>query len=231
MENNVRQFALAFENLGLKSADVENAMGHYQNRIPQPFPELILKNLAGVSKSVDLKGGYSIYDTVSISEDRLRLEVHGISFFVDRIIGKQLQGAESVAVFVCTIGSKFSDEVRNCMQKGDYIQGYILDTIGSVTVERAMDMIQKELARYEQKRGRKIANRYSPGYCGWHLSAQQELFSLLPENFCDVILTKSSLMQPLKSVSGIIGLGKAVKRLEYPCKICDKKDCFRRWRK
>ena len=114
------------------------------------------------------------------------------------------------------------------MENGDMIQGYILDTIGSVAVEKAMDVIQQKLAETESRKGRKITNRFSPGYCDWDIGAQRQLFSLLPKNFCGIKLMESALMLPIKSVSGIIGIGEKVKYLDYPCKICDSRNGFRR---
>ena len=66
-------------------------------------------------------------------------------------------------------------------------------------------------------------------YCGWHVSAQPALFSLFPEkNPCGIELTDSCLMLPMKSVSGVIGIGPDVRYLPYTCGICDKKDCYKR---
>ena len=105
---------------------------------------------------------------------------------------------------------------------------FIVDTIGSEIAEKAADSLEIELQKIVQQNDWKITNRYSPGYCDWQVSEQQKLFSLLPEHFCGISLTESSLMIPIKSVSGIIGLGPDVKREEYQCSICDMKDCFRR---
>ena len=76
--------------------------------------------------------------------------------------------------------------------------------------------------------GLKITNRYSPGYCGWDVSEQKKLFKILPEKFCGIELTDSCLMHPIKSVSGIIGIGKSVKFNEYTCNLCDEADCLYR---
>jgi len=73
-----------------------------------------------------------------------------------------------------------------------------------------------------------LSNRYSPGYCGWPVSDQHILFSLFPEGFCGIELNGSALMTPLKSVSGVIGIGPALRREEYDCGICDMQDCVRR---
>ncbi|MHB8579979.1 MAG: vitamin B12 dependent-methionine synthase activation domain-containing protein [Ignavibacteriaceae bacterium] len=75
------------------------------------------------------------------------------------------------------------------------------------------------------KRGMKITNRYSPGYCNWNVSEQHLFFSLLPQNFCGITLTESSLMLPVKSISGIIGIGSNVKYSKYFCDKCGVKDC------
>jgi hypothetical protein len=50
--------------------------------------------------------------------------------------------------------------------------------------------------------------RFSPGYCGWHISAQRKLFEALQPGKIGIELNKSYLMIPLKSVSGVIVTGK-----------------------
>ena len=104
------------------------------------------------------------------------------------------------------------------------------DAIASQTVELAIDKVQCHLENELMTFGLKTTNRYSPGYCGWHVSEQQKLFSLLPDSFCDITLTESSLMMPIKSVSGIIGIGPHVKKIDYTCRLCDLKDCVYRRR-
>jgi hypothetical protein len=54
---------------------------------------------------------------------------------------------------------------------------------------------------------------------------QKKLFSFLPKEFCGVSLTDSALMIPIKSISGIIGVGKNVEYKQYFCDTCGRKDC------
>jgi hypothetical protein len=49
---------------------------------------------------------------------------------------------------------------------------------------------------------------YSPGYCGWHITAQARLFEFLHPEDIGITLNSSYLMQPLKSVSGVLVAGK-----------------------
>ncbi|MCF0209200.1 MAG: methionine synthase, partial [Bacteroidaceae bacterium] len=75
-------------------------------------------------------------------------------------------------------------------------------------------------------------NRFSPGYCGWHVREQKLLFSTFPlAEPCGVKLTDSCLMLPIKSVSGVIGIGENVRKLEYTCGLCDYANCYKRRKK
>ena len=51
------------------------------------------------------------------------------------------------------------------------------------------------------------ALRYSPGYCGWHVSGQRALFAALRPAEIGLALRESCLMDPLKSISGVLVSG------------------------
>ena len=104
----------------------------------------------------------------------------------------------------------------------------ITDALGSLTVENAMDKIQSRLADDMLADGLHISNRYSPGYCNWPLREQKTLFELIGNNPTGITLSDSCLMYPTKSVSGIIGIGPRMRRLEYGCPACDNKGCVYR---
>jgi hypothetical protein len=221
-------FSVPFESLHLKIEHVENTMGRYKNGMPPPFPILISKAINDAVSLTGIMGGYRCFKIDDFAENQTKLKLEDITLNIGRTIGKQIKGAESIAVFACTIGSKISDLSKIYFESGDIAKGYILDMLGSAIVEKAMDIIQKKLAEAVSRKGRKITNRFSPGYCEWHVREQQQLFSLLPKNFCGITLLETSLMLPIKSVSGIIGIGKSVTFLDYPCKICDRHKCVRR---
>lgn len=157
------------------------------------------------------------------------LAVGGKLFSVGRIITSQLRGAEAYAFFVATSGTAFEQFQRRLEQEGDMVKVFIADSLGSVIAEKTADIMERWLQIYINSRGWKHTNRFSPGYCGWHVSQQQMLFPLLgTEEPCGVHLTGSSLMVPIKSVSGVLGLGSAVRKLEYTCGLCDYAKCYKR---
>ena len=107
----------------------------------------------------------------------------------------------------------------------------IADALGSVIAEKCADEMELTLQESIDKLGWHHTNRFSPGYCGWNVSEQQRLFPLFDGHTCGITLTESSLMVPIKSVSGIIGLGREVRRLDYTCGLCDFKHCYKRQKK
>jgi hypothetical protein len=190
--------------------------------------ELIDEILPLIPLRIALQCGYGILPAGSISIAADSVSYNGLQFATGPIITNQLKRSTSLAIFVSTAGPRLEQWAGELMAEGDMMRGYIVDAIASEYVEQASAWLEKQIAGHVQSRGWKITNRYSPGYCDWPVSEQHKLFSLLPEKFCGITLTESSLMLPIKSLSGIIGLGPDVKRGAFQCSICDLKDCFRR---
>src|SRR5450759_3682893 len=70
---------------------------------------------------------------------------------------------------------------------------------------------------------------YSPGYCGWHVSGQRALFGFLRPEEIGITLNWSCLMQPLKSISGVLVVGPGHIHRFHPtysfCERCQEKQC------
>lgn len=190
-------------------------------------------------------------------------------FETGRIIERQLRGSEAYAFFICTAGREFQEYQDRLMAEGDMVRVFIADQLGSLIAEKCADRMEEYLQTSIDKLSWKHTNRFSPGYCGWHVSQQQQLFPLFLKNAssagtstyvaldttpsspdysthvsqsdklssvagyactnpCGVTLTPSSLMIPIKSVSGVIGVGPNVRHLDYTCGLCDLKTCYKR---
>ena len=181
-----------------------------------------------ISSDLEAVGGYAIgaIDALDIASGRLTVE--GVTFEVGSQVCGYLKGADEAAFFLCTAGALFSDEAHTLNESGDFMEAYIIDAIGSLSVERAMDRIHKALETEQAERGLKITNRYSPGYCNWPLKDQRPLFDFVGENPTGIVLSESCLMHPIKSVSGVIGIGEKARRRAYGCVICKNTTCIYR---
>ena len=175
-----------------------------------------------------ITGGYVIKKNEELSVKTGLLRIDDIELNLGRQVCGYIKDATQVALFLCTAGEDFTRMTNQLNEQGDIMEAYILDAIGSLTVEKAMDKIQKSLAEKLLIQKLKLSNRYSPGYCNWPLFDQQTLFQLIGENPTDIQLSDSCLMTPRKSVSGLMGIGEHLKHHEYGCAICNNASCIYR---
>lgn len=119
--------------------------------------------------------------------------------------------AEHLALFAVTLGEPLSRAVAECFAGADFALGYALDAMASVAADAAAVLAERRFAAALQDRGWDAADgavlRYSPGYCGWDITGQRRLFAALRPGPIGLTLTDSCLMQPLKSVSGVLVAG------------------------
>ena len=224
----LQEYSFQFDELEVSTAIIEKFMGYEPGQAPEPVPQLIREVFSVAHDYCDIRGGYIIKDDIEINRSERILQINDTQFDVKRIVSNQLKKMDNVALFACTAGQGIGDYSKELMHEGDFVKGYIADVIGSEIVESAMDKIQDDLERKMEAQGWHITDRYSPGYCGWSVAEQHKLFSFFPKNFCGITLTDSSLMQPIKSVSGVIGIGPNVRRKGYVCQMCDMVNCIYR---
>lgn len=222
----IREFRYPFKELGINPDDLYELLGFGDGNIPEPFSEYIDLALSAAPTLCNIHGGYKIFETITVNKDQFTIQIENQIFLPSKIVATQLKNSSSAALFVCTAGIGISEHSNKLSTENDPILGYVFDVIGSVTVEKAMDKIQADLMQEAQKDEWGISDRYSPGYCEWNVAEQQKLFSLLPENFCGIKLSNSSLMYPIKSVSGIIGIGAGLKQKGYQCYWCSDTNCI-----
>ena len=209
---------LQFEDLGVSLPELYEQMG-YGEAVPDGATARETENILAEVKDF-LKPRFCFFVVRELPD-----------FSIGQIIERQLRGAEAYALFICTAGTEYEEYLKRLKEDGDMVRVFIADALGSVIAEKTADSMEKTLQENIEKLGWHHTNRFSPGYCGWHVSQQQLLFPLFNGETCGVSLTESSLMMPIKSVSGIIGLGTEVRHLDYTCGLCDFKDCFRRRKK
>lgn len=219
---------LSYNGLDISSADIYEQMG-YGNAIPdEATAKETLTMLWEINGIVNARYCFFITDG-SLDSTTDTLSAMGYDFPLGKIIARQLRGSQRYAFFVATAGKEFGDYFEEISSSGDMVKAFIADAIGSVIAEKTADKMELSLEALIAPAGWRHTNRFSPGYCGWHVSDQQKLFQLFPNGRpCGITLTQSSLMLPIKSVSGVLGLGENVRKLEYSCGLCDLKQCYKR---
>lgn len=219
---------LTYTELGINPEDIYLHMGYGSAQPDMATRAETLSMLAEVEALTRSSFCFFITDGI-LNTDNNTLTVMGYDFDIGKIIARQLKGSQRYAFFVATAGADFEELRKSIGEKGDMVRAFIIDSIGSVIAEKTADRMEKALDDLLSPSGWHHTNRFSPGYCGWHVSSQHDLFALFPDGRpCGVTLTLSALMLPIKSVSGVIGLGPDVKHLDYTCGLCDYKFCYKR---
>lgn len=228
MNEDIRDFSFRADDINLDRSKLSRLLGFDGELIPAPISGQLAYELSLMKSYAEIRGGIRLIDSFERNKENYSITVADTRLSLGRQIYVNLKDAEILIAFVCTAGQGFGDRMIAMSQHGLSMEGYLADLLGSLTVEYAMDLIQENLRKEFGQQGRNISNRYSPGYCDWPVSDQAFLFSLFPKDFCGITLTQSSMMIPVKSVSGIIGAGKDLKYYEYKCETCSSKDCIYR---
>jgi hypothetical protein len=218
-------FQYKYEDLDIDLTQIEKILGYGEGYDREIVNSLIEEILNEPELFSNIRAEYKIYENIEFVNTDKSLNINNINLQTNKLIFGQLKKADSLAVFLSTAGAEIGIRTRKAMAGGDPLTGYIYDIIGSIVVDAAADRMQSELEKSVLSAGKKITNRYNPGYCGWDVSEQHKIFRLIHDNFCGIRLTESALMDPVKSLSGIIGIGTSVRYNHYTCSLCDMKDC------
>jgi hypothetical protein len=226
-----KEFNFSFNELHIDYQMINSVLGYENVSLPEPFENYLKEAISLAAKLPDIKAVYRVIDKPVFDEKPRTVKTGEFKFNVAKTVYAELQGSDQLAFFVCTAGKTICEKAAFYLKGEDPVYGYIFDLLGSAIVEAACYKMQSHLKEVIESSGSKITNRYSPGYCHWSVADQHKLFSLLGETPCGVSLTDSSLMSPVKSVSGIIGIGPDVRFREYQCTLCLSENCaYRRLR-
>ncbi len=148
-------------------------------------------------------------------------------------VGDIFPNAEHLALFTVTLGAETGTAISEGFATHDYAIACMLDAMASESADLTAAVVERRFETLLRERGWATEDgavlRYSPGYCGWDVTGQRKLFAYLRPEQIGVTLTDSCLMQPLKSVSGVLIAGpKAIHRFppSYSfCSRCESKEC------
>ncbi len=175
---------------------------------------------------------YRIGKVESTSNGSFHIE-GGLSFTSSKF-AKTIKDCSEVIFFIATIGNGIEEEIARFTEENYLSSAYILDSMGSVTIENMVEEFYQAMRERYKLKGREVTFRFSPGYCDWSIKDQKKLFSFFEPHPTGVELMDSCLMQPRKSISGIFGVLPPDMDSSFspynPCSECSKKNCISRRR-
>jgi hypothetical protein len=153
--------------------------------------------------------------------------------FRSRKLARALDPCTEMVCFVATLGPGVDVEIEKLMQANRLTDAYVMDALGSTGVESMVEQFYGRVMADCRRAGKGVSIRFSPGHCDWPVTEQKKLFTLFDPNVTGVELHESCLMNPRKSVSGMIGTflrsdDNAPETLYHPCRDCEKSFCTER---
>ena len=218
----MNSYQIRFPELQLRHEDVLFEMG-YEKKSPEPYVTDALDELWPLLQfGVIAECAFLIEEGVLLPD---RIIIRDIELHTGTTIAMLLENSVRFAIFTGTAGGGFEELTKHIKGDGDTLKIYLMDIIGTCIAEKTGYLLEKYL---ENEVGEVHTNRFSPGYCGWHLTEQRNLFGLFGDNPCGITLSDVCLMTPIKSISGIIGIGENVSKEQYACSYCELTTCYKK---
>ncbi|MBN2202495.1 hypothetical protein JW777_11110 [bacterium] len=194
--------------------DVPIPVGDVMRRLGYPsaghdlsggMDEILDSAMAEAGRLMDIRTSHRILEVAS--NDGFRILFKGSDLSIESaMVAKLLRRAPSVVCLAATAGIALDRAVSAGMDEGEMTEAYMLDAIGSETVEAAVDELHwKILKNRAEENGWKVTPRFSPGYGDWRLTIQTDLVRASGGTLIGISVTPSSLMIPRKSVTAVLG--------------------------
>ena len=200
--------------------DAEEILERLHIRKENKYVEGIVQELIEIVRPLAKpKAIYKVSYVDNESENSLYID--GVRF-TSHVLRVNLDKVGRVFPYVATCGREL-DEIA--LPSDDFMKQYCLDTIKEMILRAALHYLDDYLIR-DYVLGQ--VSKMNPGSLGdWPITQQKELFSIFGnvEDLIGVKLTESSLMLPVKSVSGIYFPTEI--RFES-CQLCPREVCSER---
>lgn len=131
-----------------------------------------------------------------------------------------LSRAERIIIVACTISDKLQQKVSEIAAM-DIVYALALDGAGSSAVESLSTSVCDDLEKDAIVQGLQTTAPINPGISGWPVECgQKQIFDILKAESSEITINEIGIMNPFKSLSFIIGIGKDVQNNGNTCDLC-----------
>lgn len=127
---------------------------------------------------------------------------------------RNLRRCERVVLFAATVGIEIDRAIIRYSATSPS-KAFIFQAIGTERIESLCDNFERDICEEYKGKGFFVRPRFSAGYGDFSLEAQKDIFSVLDcQRTIGLVLNKSLLMSPSKSVTALIGIGREADGLQ-----------------
>lgn len=161
------------------------------------------------------------YQKVKINrqEDKIVLEGTNCSIQSGDLM-KLLKNSHACILMAATLGREVDRQIGN-LQKINMLEAMVLDACASVLVDKLCDDAELEIMD-TLKENEYLTMRFSPGYGDVPLEASADLLDILmAQKRIGLMLTKTHMLVPTKSITALIGISSQKENRQKSCGYCN----------
>lgn len=201
-------------------------LGYGKHAVDDQTLGLIADSFGNLRILSSRKSVYRIFDLEQEGGETVRF---GSLTVKSKSLGKNLRGCDKIVLFGATLGIGV-DQLLSRTSKTDMAKTVVLQACAAALLEEYCDECQERIRQEMESEGRYLRPRFSPGYGDFPIECQRDLVRMLDcAKSIGLTLTESCMMAPSKSVTAVIGAGRAAVRCHRQgCESCEKLDCIYR---
>ena len=198
---------IPFPDVPIPKGDVMRRLGYPSagHDLTGGMDEILNGAMAEAGRRMDIRSSHRILEVASNDGGRIRFK--DSDFIIESaMVARLLRNAHFAVCLAATAGIALDRAVSSAMDRGEMTEAFMIDAIGSETVEAAVDELHwKILKERAGENGLKVTPRFSPGYGDWRLTVQADVVAASGGPLIGIEVTPSSLMIPRKSVTAVLG--------------------------
>ncbi len=211
---------VALSNISIDREEVCRCLGYGPGVAPsKEVKQKIEDMIAAAGRNEYARGAFTEVPVYGVDENQVKTP-HGC--IKSRQISKISGNADGLVFGLVTLGEAFD---KTADEISDMVDACLWDAIGTALVEESVSRLIQEI---ENILSQNISLPFSPGYCDWALTGQENIFAAFFEYPIGIHVSKDSwVMTPRKSVSFAACVNVPDKG-KNPCRLCNMKNCFMR---
>lgn len=190
-----------------------------------------------VFKALDCHKESIVYDEMCISYDMLidviKKNIKPVAKFIFhkntmRYNLDSIKDCEYIVYGMLSLGRSVDEQSKVYFNNNDYMTGMLFNTMLDVLMSHYSKQVYEEIYKEAEQRQLGTTCVISPGGIDLPLETQRDIFDIInKENELDIELTEQCMLNPMKSISFIIGADKSLELLkhDHECTRCTNKTC------
>ncbi len=208
--------------LSLTVEEIYPYLGITDDTITPSLHKLIGHYIRLIIQSAQPAGVWKNIEISELRRDRIILENSELVIEGSNTVS-HFQTCSSVTLLAATLGLQTDDLLLKT--KNSQLEILVCDSAASAAAENITEQLDIMISREILRQGLYPTSRFSPGYGDWPLSWQKEFIQSVDAGQIGLTVSPHFLLQPIKSVTAVIGLSRIPVTRNYttpqrqkPCK-------------